>query len=161
MIADSTFQSVGLPGRKNPQLVFGERPIDCLLGCGHCPRFHCRVAHDHHSRNRRRPFPDVDALNNGIFDVPIFHHEPRFCGKRLARRMGSVALQNVAGTTAEDSDWAIGSSTSSRRPAWPSRRNADIASDQSPMVSVIGRGGYCYECRQKTLAWQGEERVFR
>ena len=36
----------------------------------------------------------------------------------------------------------------------------DIASDQSPMVSVIGRGGYCYEYPQKTLAWQGEESVF-
>jgi hypothetical protein len=38
----------------------------------------------------------------------------------------------------------------------------DIAFDQSPMVSVIGRGGYCYECRQKTLARQGKEkeRVF-
>src|SRR5712671_5147175 len=36
----------------------------------------------------------------------------------------------------------------------------DIASDQSPMVSVIGRGGYCHECRQKTLARQGKKRVF-
>ena len=36
----------------------------------------------------------------------------------------------------------------------------DIASDQSPMVSVTGRGGYCHECRQKTLARQGKERVF-
>ena len=35
----------------------------------------------------------------------------------------------------------------------------DIASDQSPMVSVIGRGGYCYECRQRTLARQGKEKV--
>jgi hypothetical protein len=34
--------------------------------------------------------------------------------------------------------------------------------DQSPMVSVTGRGGYCHECRQKTLARQGKEkeRVF-
>jgi hypothetical protein len=36
----------------------------------------------------------------------------------------------------------------------------DIASDQSPIVSVIGRAGYCYECRQKTLARQGKGRVF-
>jgi hypothetical protein len=35
----------------------------------------------------------------------------------------------------------------------------DIASDQSPMVSVIDRDGYC-ECRQKTLARQGKGRVF-
>jgi hypothetical protein len=35
-----------------------------------------------------------------------------------------------------------------------------IASDQSPMVSVIDRGGYCYECRQKTLARQERERMF-
>ena len=34
----------------------------------------------------------------------------------------------------------------------------DIESDQSPMVSVIGRGGYCYECRQKTIARLGKER---
>jgi hypothetical protein len=32
----------------------------------------------------------------------------------------------------------------------------DIA-DQSPMVSVIGRGGYCYECRQKTLTGWGKK----
>jgi hypothetical protein len=37
---------------------------------------------------------------------------------------------------------------------------SDIASDQSPIVSVIGRAGYCHECRQKTLARQGKERVF-
>jgi hypothetical protein len=36
----------------------------------------------------------------------------------------------------------------------------EIASDQSPMVSVIGRGGYCHESRQKSLARQGKERVF-
>jgi hypothetical protein len=36
----------------------------------------------------------------------------------------------------------------------------DIASDQSPIVPVIGRAGYCYECRQKALARQGKERVF-
>jgi hypothetical protein len=29
-------------------------------------------------------------LNNGVFDVPIFHHEPRFRRKRFARRMGSL-----------------------------------------------------------------------
>jgi hypothetical protein len=29
---------------------------------------------------------------------------------------------------------------------------SDIASDQSPIVSVIGRAGYWYECRQKNLA---------
>jgi len=34
------------------------------------------VAHEHHALNRRRPFPDapLNALKNGIFDVPIFHH---------------------------------------------------------------------------------------
>jgi hypothetical protein len=57
---------------------------------------------------RRRPSPDtvLDALNDGIFDVPIFHHEPRFRGKRLTRRMGSLeqVFENVAGTTAKKSD---------------------------------------------------------
>src|SRR5712664_2120229 len=36
----------------------------------------------------------------------------------------------------------------------------DIASDQSPMVSVIGRGGYCYECHQKTLPSRGRRRLW-
>jgi hypothetical protein len=35
------------------------------------------------------------------------------------------------------------------------------SSDQSPMVSVTGRGEYCYECRQKTLARQGKEKGVR
>jgi hypothetical protein len=45
-------------------------------------------------------------LNDGIFDVLIFHHEPRFRGKRLTRRMGSLeqVFENVAGTTAKNSD---------------------------------------------------------
>ena len=50
--------------------------------------------------------------------------------------------------------------TNSRPTVWRSCEQFDIASDQSPIVSVMGRGGYCYECRQKTLARQGKERVF-
>src|SRR6267142_5159522 len=33
----------------------------------------------------------------------------------------------------------------------------DIASDQIPMVSVIGGGGYCCECHQKTLLCRGKK----
>jgi hypothetical protein len=75
-----------------PRLFRSQRPVNRLLGCGHSLRFDCRLAHNHHAINRRRPFPDaaLDALNNGVFDVPILHHEPRFRGKRLTRRMGSL-----------------------------------------------------------------------
>jgi len=85
MIADRTLWSIGLPGRDNPQLVLGECPINCFLGCGDRLRFDRRLALDHHARNRRRPFPHaaLDALKNGIFDVPVFHHEPLCCGKHL------------------------------------------------------------------------------
>ena len=33
----------------------------------------------------------------------------------------------------------------------------DIASEQKPMVSVIGGGGYCCECHQKTLLSRGKK----
>jgi hypothetical protein len=61
-------------------------------------------------------FPDaaLDALNNGVLDVPIFHHQPRFCGKRLTRRMGSLAggLQKCRRNDREKSRLNSGSSTS-------------------------------------------------
>ena len=59
-----------------------------LFGCDHRLRFDCRMTVDHHACHRCRPFPDTapDALNNGVFDVPISHHKPRFYGKPLTRR---------------------------------------------------------------------------
>ena len=95
--------------RGTRRTVFGAsaRSI-AFLGCGHRLRFDRRLAHDHHASNRRRPFPDaaLDALNNGVFDVPIYHREPRFCGKRPTRRMGSLvgSFKNVAGTTTKNHD---------------------------------------------------------
>src|SRR5882762_8025977 len=79
-------------GGTSRSLFRSKRPVNRLLGCGHRFRFDCRLAHDHYARNRSGPFPDaaLDALNDGILDVPVFHHESRFCGKRLTRWASSV-----------------------------------------------------------------------
>jgi len=42
-------------------------------------------------------------------------------------------------------------------PEQTSCKQFDIASDQSPMVPVMGRGGYCWECRRKSHAGSGEK----
>jgi hypothetical protein len=82
--------SIGESGRNEPLPFRSKRPVNRLLGCGHRFRFDCRLAHDHCARNRSGPFPDaaLDALNDGIFDVPVFHHEPRFCGTGWASSVG-------------------------------------------------------------------------
>jgi hypothetical protein len=41
------------------------------------------------------------------------------------------------------------------------RRKSGIASDQSPMVPVTGRGEYCHECRQKIHARRGKAKGVR
>jgi hypothetical protein len=55
---------------------WGKRPINRLLGFGHRRGFARLLAGYHHARNRRGPFEDaaLDALNDGVFDVPISHH---------------------------------------------------------------------------------------
>jgi len=42
-------------------------------------------------------------------------------------------------------------------PEQTSCKQFDIASDQSPMVPAIGRGGYCYEKRPKPLFGRGKK----
>ena len=69
------------------------RRISRVPGCGDRLRFDLRMVPDrHHAGNGRRPFSDatLNALKNGIFDVPIFLHEPRFCGKAPNRFMRSL-----------------------------------------------------------------------
>jgi hypothetical protein len=67
-------------GRDDPRLLRCERPVNRALGSGHRLGFDGRLAREHHSGNRSGPFPEtaLDTLNNGIFDVPIFHHQPSF-----------------------------------------------------------------------------------
>jgi len=93
-------------GRDEPHVLRCERPVDGLFGCDHCLRFDCRMALDHRARHRCGPFPDaaLDALNDGVFNVPISHHEPRFCRKHLTRGLSSLggSFKNVAGTTAKN-----------------------------------------------------------
>jgi len=52
-----------------------ERPVNRSLGFCHRLRFGCRLARDHHIRNRRGPFPQMppEALNEAVFDVPMSH----------------------------------------------------------------------------------------
>jgi hypothetical protein len=65
-------------GRDDPHLLRCERPVNRALGSGRRLGFDGRLARERHSSNRSGPFPEtaLDALNNGIFDVPIFHHQP-------------------------------------------------------------------------------------
>ena len=67
-------------GRDDPHLFWCERPVNRALGFPNRLRFDGRLARDHDTGNRSGPFPEtaLDALNNGIFDVPIFHHQPSF-----------------------------------------------------------------------------------
>jgi hypothetical protein len=65
-------------GRDDPHLFWCERPVNRALGFPNRLRFDGRLARDHDTGNRSGPFPEtaLDALDNGIFDVPIFHHQP-------------------------------------------------------------------------------------
>jgi hypothetical protein len=57
-------------------LFLSHSPIDSILGCGDRRRSGLLVAHYYRALNRRGPFPNaaLDALDHGVFDVPIFHH---------------------------------------------------------------------------------------
>jgi hypothetical protein len=74
--------------RNYPQFSRCEPPFDRALGFRYRLRFGCRLARDHHTRNRRGPFPQMppEALNEAVFDVPISHHQPR----SLSSENGSV-----------------------------------------------------------------------
>jgi hypothetical protein len=67
-------------GRDDPHLFWCERPVNRALGSSHRLGFDSRLARDHDTGNPSGPFPEtaLDALNDGIFDVPIFHHQPSF-----------------------------------------------------------------------------------
>jgi hypothetical protein len=60
--------SVGASGRNEPLPFRSERPVNRFLDCGHRLRFDCRLAHDHHAINRRRP--GRRRCLNAIGDVP-------------------------------------------------------------------------------------------
>ena len=103
----------------------------------------------------RWPWPHATYRQDRVFAVS-FQRNVRPCSLLASKLPYSV---RVGGIT----DMAGLATGSARSPMarscleQTSCEQFDIASDQKPMVSVIGGGGYCCECHQKTLLSRGKK----